>query len=223
MYTVIATDYMVLAWQQILTHTMDVLNSLANKPIAIIQQDGIVEYYGVFLDALVGEKYLSCLLDAICWQSDHVVIFGKNIYTKRQVAWYGDEPFSYTYSNTTKSALYWTKELLVLKAMVERATNETFNSCLLNLYHAGSEGMGWHSDNEKALQRNAAIASLSLGAERKFCFKHKRSKQTVALVLQHGSLLIMKGETQSNWLHRLPTTTRVQTARVNLTFRTMAT
>jgi alkylated DNA repair dioxygenase AlkB len=108
-----------------------------------------------------------------------------------------------------------------LKALVEEQTGEQFNSCLLNLYHNGNEGMTWHSDGEKELKKNGAIASLSFGAERKFSFKHKVTKQTVSVMLEHGSLLVMKGTTQTFWLHRLPPTTKVNTPRVNLTFRYM--
>ena len=138
------------------------------------------------------------------------------------MAWYGDSDFSYTYSGTTKQALPWTAELLELKALVERITGGSFNSCLLNLYHNGSEGMAWHSDDEKALEKHSGIASLTLGAERKFAFRHKRTKATVSLLLEHGSLLMMKDETQTHWLHRLPPTKKVATPRINLTFRTMA-
>ena len=109
----------------------------------------------------------------------------------------------------------------VLKAKVEQKTGEKYNSCLLNLYHDGSEGMAWHSDGEKDLQRNGAIASLSFGALRKFAFKHKNTKEVVSLNLKAGSLLVMKGETQQHWLHRLPPTKKVQSPRINLTFRTI--
>lgn len=101
-------------------------------------------------------------------------------------------------------------------------TSETFNSCLLNLYHTGEEGMGWHSDAETDLIKDGAIASLSLGSERKFAFKHKQSKEKVELLLEHGSLLVMKGSTQTFWVHKLPTTKKVTTPRINLTFRTIA-
>src|SRR5690606_10728560 len=104
----------------------------------------------------------------------------------------------------TKRALEWNKDLLRLKLIVEKATGETFNSCLLNLYHDGTEGMAWHSDGEKDLLKNGAIASLSFGVERKFAFKHKETKEIVSFQLEHGSLLVMKDETQQNWFHRLP-------------------
>ena len=156
------------------------------------------------------------------WSHDQALIFGKLITTKRKVAWYGDENYDYTYSKTTKKALRWTEELLELRAIVEEMTSESYNSCLLNLYHSGEEGMAWHSDAEKDLKRNGAIASLSLGADRKFVLKHKETREKVTLLLEHGSLLVMKGTTQSNWLHSLPKSKKVTTARVNLTFRTIA-
>ncbi|MGC1927444.1 MAG: alpha-ketoglutarate-dependent dioxygenase AlkB [Candidatus Nitrosopolaris sp.] len=106
--------------------------------------------------------------------------------------------------------------------MVEKLTETKFNSCLLNLYHNGSEGIAWHSDDEKSLEKNSTIASLSLGAERKFSFKHKQTKQTISLVLEHGSLLIMEDATQTYWLHSLPKSKKITGPRINLTFRTMA-
>ena len=150
-----------------------------------------------------------------------VFIFGKHIVVKRKVAWYGDSDYLYTYSNTTKQALAWTKELLDLKQIVEKLTETKFNSCLLNLYHGGNEGIGWHSDDEESLEPNSTIASLSLGAERKFSFKHKQTKQTISLLLEHGSLLIMRDATQTNWLHSLPKSKTIAGPRINLTFRKM--
>ena len=108
-----------------------------------------------------------------------------------------------------------------LKEIVEKESGETYNSCLLNLYHSGSEGMSWHSDGEKMLKKNGAIASVSLGAERKFSFKHKETKQKIDIILERGSLLVMKETTQANWLHRLPPTKKVHSPRINLTFRTI--
>lgn len=182
----------------------------------------MVSYFGKLIDQDAANYYFNYLLKNIAWKNDEAVIHGEKIITKRKVAWYGDKPFEYTYSNTTKRALVWQKNLLILKEKVEHCTGETFNACLLNLYHNGSEGMAWHSDAEKALKKNGAIASLSFGAQRQFSFKHKRSKETVSLQLEHGSLLVMKGATQSHWLHRLPPTMRVMTPRINLTFRTIA-
>jgi alkylated DNA repair dioxygenase AlkB len=180
-----------------------------------------VNYYGKLFDQKQANHYLDVLLNTIEWRNDEAIIFGKKIITKRKVAWYGEKPFEYTYSNTTKHALPWTKELLELKQTIEKASGETFNSCLLNLYHTGDEGMAWHSDGEKDLKKDGAIGSMSFGAERKFAFKHKKNQEKVELFLEHGSLLVMKDTTQTHWLHRLPPTKRVASARVNLTFRTI--
>jgi alkylated DNA repair dioxygenase AlkB len=189
----------------------------------VLPYDGIVNYYGKVLSNERADFYFNVLLNNIDWKNDEALIYGKHIITARKVAWYADKAFSYTYSGTTKEALIWTKELLDLKNIVEDLTKQTFNSCLLNLYHNGDEGMAWHSDDEKALGKNTCIASVSFGAERKFSFKHKRTKESTSLILDHGSLLLMQGETQTNWLHRLPPTTKVKRARINLTFRTIVT
>ena len=182
---------------------------------------GTVQYYGKVIPNLRADDYFDKLMQNIAWENDQAIIFGRNIITNRKVAWYGDQAFEYTYSNINKYALPWTKELLELKVLVESLTGELFNSCLLNLYHTGEEGMAWHSDDETDLKRDGAIASISFGAERKFAFKHKHSKEKIELYLEHGSLLVMKDTTQSYWLHRLPPTKKVTTPRVNLTFRTI--
>ena len=200
---------------------MDLFSTEVDLTKNLLPQDGIVNYYGRLWSTLETNQYLDGLLTTIEWRNDEAVIFGKHIITKRKVAWYGDSGFSYTYSNITKSALPWTQELLQLKKVVEEKTGEQFNSCLLNLYHNGTEGMAWHSDAEKDLKQNGAIASLSFGAERKFSFKHKQTGQVVSLMLEHGSLLLMKGTTQTHWLHRLPPEKKILKPRVNLTFRTI--
>ncbi|MEO6818677.1 MAG: alpha-ketoglutarate-dependent dioxygenase AlkB [Ginsengibacter sp.] len=200
---------------------MDLFSNETDHQKNLLKNDGCVNYYGKLFTNLEANIYLDCLLNTIEWKNDEAVIFGKHIITKRKVAWYGDKNFDYTYSNTTKKALGWTKELSALKTEIENQTGEQFNSCLMNLYHNGDEGMAWHSDAEKALKKNGAIASLSFGAERKFAFKHKKTKETVSLILEHGSLLVMKDNTQTNWLHRLPPTKLVSKPRVNLTFRTI--
>jgi len=200
---------------------MDLFEDMPDPSLNLLPKDGIVNYYGKLLPFPESDAYLANLLNKIAWKNDEAIFYGKRLVTKRMVAWYGDKPFEYTYSNTTKRALPWTETLLELKDLVEQTTGETFNSCLLNLYHNGSEGMAWHSDGEKDLKKNGAIASLSFGAERKFTFKHKKTKDNVAIYLQHGSLLVMRGSTQSHWHHRLPPTKKIMEPRVNLTFRTI--
>jgi alkylated DNA repair dioxygenase AlkB len=198
---------------------MDLFSS--EKIQNILPFNGITNYHGKILNKTQCDFYYNSLLENINWKNDEAIIFGKLIITKRKVAWYGDSEYDYTYSKITKKANLWTKELLALKEIVEKESNETYNSCLLNLYHSGEEGMAYHSDGEKMLKKNGAIASLSLGAERKFSFKHKKNKQRIDVFLENGSLLVMKEGTQTNWLHRLPPTKKVNSPRINLTFRTI--
>ena len=197
------------------------MNLFSETSENLLPEGGVVHYFGKVFSVQQANLYQDYLFNEIEWKNDQAIIFGKLIITKRKVAWYGDSAFEYTYSNITKQALPWTDELLELKAATEQITGETYNSCLLNLYHDGNEGMAWHRDEEKDLKKHGAIASLSFGAERKFAFKHKVNKETVSLILEHGSLLVMKGATQDNWLHRLPPTKRVTQPRINLTFRTI--
>ena len=200
---------------------MDLFEQSIDKSKNYLPKDGIVNYYGKIFSSSIADFYLNYLISSIDWKNDEAIIFGKKIVTKRKVAWYADQPFKYTYSNTTKKALPWTPELLQLKKIIEEETNENFNSCLLNLYHDGNEGMAWHSDGETDLKKNGVIASLSFGAERKFSFKHKLTKENIDMLLVHGSLLLMKTTTQKFWLHRLPVMKRIDNPRINLTFRTI--
>ncbi len=200
---------------------MDLFNTITDINQNLLPYDGTVNYHGKIFQLSSADHYVEVLMKTIDWKNDEAFIMGKHIITKRKVAWYGDEAYSYTYSNRSKTALPWTKELLELKKISEEQADTTFNACLLNLYHNGDEGMAYHSDDEKALAKDSAIASLSFGAERRFLFKHKQTKETVTLFLENGSLLVMKDETQTNWLHRLPTSKKVNQPRINLTFRTM--
>jgi len=200
---------------------MDLFNQEININQNLLPYGGIVKYYGKLFSPGDASHYFERLWTSIEWKNDEAFIMGKHIITKRKVAWYGDKDYSYTYSGASKKALAWTPELLQLKKIAEEKTDTVFNSCLLNLYHNGDEGMAYHSDDEKTLAKDAAIASMSFGAERKFLFKHKQTKETIDVFLEHGSLLIMAGETQTNWMHRLPPTKKVSKPRINLTFRTM--
>ncbi|AZB10332.1 alpha-ketoglutarate-dependent dioxygenase AlkB [Chryseobacterium sp. G0162] len=200
---------------------LSLFDETPDYPLSLLSYDGTVLYYGKVFSKDESDVYYDYLFNQIPWQNDEAVVFGKLILTKRKVAWFGEKAFEYTYSNRTKYAKPWTPELLKLKQKCEEVSGETYNSCLLNLYHDGSEGMAYHSDGETDLKKHGAIASLTFGAERKFLFKHKTTKEKVEIFLENGSLLIMKGTTQDNWLHRLPPTTKVKTPRVNLTFRTI--
>jgi len=204
---------------------MDLFSALLDEPINILPHDGVVNYYGEIMPLSDSNYYFEHLLNTIAWRCDQALVLGNIIETKRKVAWCADtidgKSFNYSYSGVTKKSIPFTDELSALKNLVEQHTGENYNSCLLNLYHSGEEGMGWHSDNETDLKKEGAIASLSFGAERKFVFKHKFSKKRVNLPLKSGSLLLMKGTTQTFWLHQLPLTKKVHEPRINLTFRTI--
>ena len=187
----------------------------------LLPKDGTVHYYGKIFTEEQSAIYYVKLLNEINWQHDVVKIFGKEIITKRKVAFLGDEGISYKYSGKTKIAEKWIKILSEIKSTVEQISGEKFNACLLNYYHNGSEAMSWHSDNEKEILKHSAIASVSFGAERKFGFKHNFSKEEISLMLEKGSLLIMKDETQIYWKHKLYTNAKIIEPRINLTFRTI--
>ena len=203
--------------------------SLNNTPLdnvvssqTIINKDGIAIYTDSLIPAEKSEFFLLQLSKNIQWKNDESVIFGKHYITRRKTAWYGDRPFNYTYSKIKRTALPWTDELLEIKHIVENNESTKFNSCLLNFYHDGDDGMGWHSDNEKELKKNSVIASVSLGAERKFSFKHKKNKENTDLILGNGSLLVMKEQIQTHWMHQLPKSKKISEPRINLTFRTIS-
>ena len=200
---------------------MDLFDDQRDVSVNLLPCDGEVYYYGPVMSLDDADYYLKTLLKNMDWQPDQAMANGKLIETRRRIAWHGSQPFSYTYSGITKTAWPWTDALLQLKQLVEAHTDTTYNSCLVNLYNDGQDGMAWHSDGEKDLKRHGAIASLTLGAERRFAFKHKASGEKVSLELAHGGLLVMQGKTQDHWLHRLPPVVGVEQPRINLTFRTI--
>ena len=190
-------------------------------PINVLGTQGDAWYYGPCLGADLANDYFGRLLQGVDWQRDEVVIHGKTIHARRMISWHADAAYRYGYSNTQRTARPWTPDLLMLKEWVEQQSGESYNACLLNLYSDGNVGLAWHSDAERELKPQGAIASISLGAERRFLFRHKQSRETREVRLQHGSLLVMKGTTQEHWLHSLPPMARVTTPRINLTFRTI--
>lgn len=187
----------------------------------LLPYDGTVNDHGIIFNAEQVQQYIAALVTTVPWRNDEVVLFGKRIVTAREVAWYGDDAYAYTYSGSTKQALPWTPELEEIREKVQQISGASYNACLLNLYHDGSEGMGWHSDDEKTIVPESAIASVSLGAERRFSFKHKRTQETLSCLLKNGSLLVMRGSTQLHWLHSLPKSKKITAPRINLTFRLM--
>jgi len=187
----------------------------------IINKDGQAHYFGIIINAKENHKYFNQLLHKIEWKNENLIMFGKEITTKRKVAFYADSSINYTYSNKTKKGLEWNALLLEIKQIVTTYTGSNYNACLLNLYHDGNEAIGWHCDNEKEIIPNSSIASVSFGAERKFAIKHKTSKESHSIILQNGSLLEMLGSFQKNWLHCMPKSKKINNSRINLTFRQM--
>ena len=188
----------------------------------LLPSDGQVNYHPFAFSKEEIESHFHDLSNEIIWQQDVVKLFGKTYITDRKVAWYAEKPFIYRYSGQSKIALPFSPTLLDIKSRVEKLTGSEYNACLLNYYHNGSEGMGWHSDNEKSIRPNSSIASVSLGVSRKFQFKHKTHGLKFDLILDSGSVLDMRGETQEFWLHALPKSKKVIGTRINLTFRKMA-
>ncbi|VEJ20312.1 alpha-ketoglutarate-dependent dioxygenase AlkB family protein [Neisseria animaloris] len=205
--------------------TTDLFSLLPQQENNLLPYDGIVNDYGIVFPAETADRYFAVLMRETPWRHDEAVLYGKHITTARQTAWYGDEPFAYTYSGITRRALPWTAALAAVKQVVEsrlaRYNPTLFNSCLLNLYSDGLEGMSWHSDDEPELGRQPVIASVSFGVPRKFAFKHKRTKEKREMMLQHGQLIVMRGDTQNHWLHAVMKSTRISGPRISLTFRTI--
>lgn len=186
----------------------------------LLPRDGVAEYLGKIFSPEEPPMLFDDLLTKSPWEPDEVILFGRKRTLSRKVTWMGDAGFTYSYSGTSKTASPWSPALWLIRERVEQLCAHRFNSCLLNLYHDGSEGMGWHSDDEKTLGRNPVIASVSFGAERIFKLKHRKSGEVVSVLLEDGSLLVMKGETQHHWVHTMPKTKKITTPRINLTFRT---
>lgn len=193
--------------------------NLSQYRLNLLPMDGSAQYLPAFMSSEESVGLFDQLQKTLRWEADQVMMFGKLVITRRKVAWTGDPECTYTYSGVKKSPQAWTPELLSIKTRLEELTQSEFNSCLLNFYHDGNDGMGWHSDDEKELDANSPIASLSLGAQRKFAFRHKVDKTTIPLYLESGSVLIMHSPTQQFWQHTLLKTKTVSNPRINLTFR----
>lgn len=181
-----------------------------------------VVYFPNFYSIEKANFYFKILKKNIDWHQEFITVFGKTYKQPRLTALYANNNQSYTYSNITMNPKIFTHELLEIKQEIEKITYHEFTSVLLNLYRNGNDSNGWHADNEKELGENPVIASISLGAQRMFHFKHRKLKdQKHKLILEHGSLLLMKGEMQHFWLHQIPKTKKEVGERINLTFRTI--
>jgi len=200
----------------------DPLDLLPQKKEAFDLPDAEIEYFPSLFSIARADSLLESLINQVQWTQNTIRFYGKESLVPRLEAWYGDEGKSYAYSGIRMDPKPWIKELLEIKHTIEPIAETQFNSVLINYYRDGNDRVAWHSDDEKELGPNPVIGSVSLGAERKFKLRHKDHKQNGnygEVILSHGSLLIMKGETQRFWKHEIPRTARPIGKRINLTFR----
>lgn len=199
------------------------MKSLFNNspdPIDLNLPDADVIYYPTFFDKEQADAIYAELVSTIPWQQDEITVYGKRHLQPRLTALYGNEGKSYSYSNIKMQPHVWNLLLQKIKSQVETISNANFTTVLLNYYRDGKDSNGWHADNEKELGINPVIASVSFGGERTFQLKHNSDKdQKKSIVLEHGSLLVMKGTTQHFWKHQIPKTAKPVEPRINLTFR----
>ncbi|CAN6959323.1 MULTISPECIES: alpha-ketoglutarate-dependent dioxygenase AlkB family protein [Psychrobacter] len=190
----------------------------------LLPYDGRANDLGIVIDN--SHELYDILLSELPWQADIVTLFGKTHVTTRQIVWMGGDSSSYHYSGHARQSIPWSETVFHVKQHVEQqlaniGIDVNFNSCLLNYYPSGSDGMGYHADDEKELGYQPIIAALSIGATRKFVFKHKKTQDKVELYLESGQLIVMHGDTQTYWKHTITKTKTVNTGRISLTFRQM--
>ena len=203
--------------------TMEQLDLFDNLPDKLSEEklidNGKYTYLPQFLDIQKSNTYFTSLLNDIVWEQEEMNMYGRVVKFPRLTAWYGDNDKPYTFSGITLKPKGWTAELTLIRKLVEEKSNTQFNSVLLNLYRDGNDSISWHTDAEKELGENPIIASVSLGATRKFQLRHKETKERIDIELENGSLLIMKGALQHYWQHQIPKTKKKIEPRINLTFR----
>lgn len=196
------------------------MRNLFSEKIQFQLPDSDITYFPNFIDAAKATEYFDVFKKTILWQQDDIKVFGKVYAQPRLTALYVDNDKPYSYSNITMQPHKFSRELIEIKEEIELKAKAKFTACLLNLYRDGNDSNGWHADNEKELGANPVIASVTLGQERYFHLKHRNRKDLKhKIILEHGSLLLMKGETQHHWLHQIPKTAKAIQERINLTYR----
>lgn len=185
----------------------------------LVPFDGELYLLRAFYPLETADRYFHQLYQTLAWQAEQLLIYGRRVNVPRLMAWYGETNAYYRYSGVDHIPQPWTEDLSALRADVEAACGQPFNSVLANLYRDGRDSMGCHADDEKELGKNPVIASLSFGDTRLLRFRHAQSRHRLDLELAHGDLLIMAGELQHHWRHELPKTRKPKQARINLTFR----
>ena len=186
---------------------------------AVELTNGEYSYFPNFFNKADADRMQRAFMEKIEWKQEEMNMYGKVVKFPRLTAWYGDDDKPYSFSGITLKPHPWNTELVEIKGLIEPLSKVNFNSVLLNRYRNGSDSISWHTDAEKELGANPVIASVNFGAERKFQLRHVNTKEKIEITLQHGSLLIMKGELQHFWQHQVPKTKREVKERINLTFR----
>jgi alkylated DNA repair dioxygenase AlkB len=188
-------------------------------PGELLPRDGSAILMPDFLSGDHADALLHSLLASTPWEKQSLIMFGKKVEEPRLSTWHADSHLPYTYSGAQRVPQPWTTDLLSIRTLCEEHLQHTFNGVLVNLYRTGTDHLGWHSDDEIVNGPEPIIASISLGAERKFDLRHKESGERISTMLAHGSLLVMSGQSQSHWLHRIPKSAGLNEPRINLTFR----
>ena len=188
-----------------------------DAPVELLPRDGSLVYWEWALGDRSADDVTQQLLHQTDWEQRSIVMFGREVAQPRLNSWYGDVPYKYSGISMTPRA--WTPLLTNLRERCEDLTGARFNSVLINLYRNGDDSMGWHADDERELGPEPAIASLSLGAVRRFRMRHRESRETVEVDPANGSLIFMSGLSQACWMHEVPKTKKPVEARINLTFR----
>lgn len=197
------------------------MNSLfKSEPIPFDLPEATIVYHPCFFDKKEADFIFNQLQSEIPWQQDSIRVYGKTHLQPRLTALFGNEGTPYSYSNIKMQPHPWNSLLQKIRNQIESVADTNFTTVLLNYYRDGKDSNGWHADNEKELGINPVIASLSFGAQRVFQMKHNSDKNLKKnILLEHGSLLLMKGSTQHFWKHQIPKTSKPIGPRINLTFR----
>ncbi|EFK35753.1 alpha-ketoglutarate-dependent dioxygenase AlkB [Chryseobacterium gleum] len=179
----------------------------------------LLEYKENFLNREEADLLKNKLLETAPWEQRTQKMYDKMVLTPRLTAWYGDSKYNDSEADK-KPTNPWTPELFTLKQRIEKEFGCQFNGVLLNLYRDHNDSVAWHQDKESRYGKRPVIASISLGQTRNFDFRKKDHHQSkYSLPLPHGSLLIMKGDLQEHWEHRIAKSTIRMKERINLTFR----
>ena len=197
---------------------MDAL-PLVTGPRELLPFDGSAVLHEQFLDPDFAVRAFDELLRTNSWEEHDIVVFGQRHREPRLSTWHADGRKEYEYSGLLRTPLPLTPLLNDIRSRCESVSGASFNSVLVNLYRDGNDGVGWHADNEAVNGREPTIASVSLGATRRFDLRHRESKETVKVDLHSGSLLVMSGLSQHCWVHQVAKTKQVVGPRINLTFR----